>query len=86
MPDTSVCPINDIQMLNSNEIVPPGYKTISLSSYGENKTLAFGNKGPSGKIAVEFKISDNIPCINPLYSNKLYSHILESNYFTDKCY
>ena len=86
MPDTSVCPINDIQMLNSNEIVPPGYKTISLSSYGENKTLAFGNKGPSGKIAVEFKISDNIPCINPLYSNKLYSHILESNYFTDKCF
>ena len=86
MPSTSICPINDIQMLNFNEIVPPGYKSISLLSYGENKTLAFGNKGPSGKIAVEFKISDNIPCINPFFSNKVDSYILESNYNSDKCF
>ena len=77
------CPINDIQILNVKDKVPLGYKNISLNS--ENKMLVFGNKGASGKIAVEFKISENTPCLNPFFSNNLYSYILESTYFTDKC-
>ena len=85
MPSIKNCPINDIQILNVKDKVPLGYKNISLNSYGENKTLVFGNKGATGKIAIEFKISENTPCMNPYFSNNLFSYILDSTYNKDKC-
>ena len=84
MPTTSICPINDIQMLNPNDTVPSGYRSISiLSITGEKKLLAFGNVLTTGKIAFKFKVSDNTPCIDPFFSNRIVtSYILEANYMS----
>ena len=86
VPISDDCPINDIQILSNNETVPSGYKNISLNRNGEKKIIVFGNKGITGKIAVEFKISDNIPCMNPYFYNKIGDpYILENYQGRDKC-
>ena len=84
---TSDCPINDILMLSESDSIPSGYQTVSLVRNGAKKILAFSNKNiTNGKIVVEFKISDNIPCINPYFYNKLYNpYILDNISGRDKC-
>jgi hypothetical protein len=87
VPNDSTCPINDIQVQSVDQIIPTGYKTLDLTQGGVSKRLVFGNKGPSGKVLVEFKISDNTPCIDPKFSNVVSNfHLLEYNSVFDLCY
>jgi len=86
MQTNDVCPLNDIKMFSSSETVPSGYKTLNLNQNGVIKTLAFRNSSPSGKVVVEFKVSDNTPCIDPYFYNKITNpYILEVTNERDKC-
>ena len=77
-PLISDCPLNDIQIVNSNQIVAIEYKTILL---GNNKKLIFSKNKPNGAILVEAKLFENTPCVDPDYKNLKRSVYILDNYF-----
>jgi hypothetical protein len=81
---TEECPINDIQILGYDEELPIGYRSIRLDEF--NLTMAYGNQGPKGKIVIDFKISENRPCADPYFFNRVEKpYFLSSTNNRDKC-
>lgn len=78
------CPINKILFKNKTEIPPNdfNYTTVEL----ENQNIYYTNENINGKVLVQFKISEDIPCIDTQYSSLLNKpYLLSKNYEYSSC-
>ena len=77
-----LCPINDIGFFDSSDISSKNYHSIIFN----NKELRFTNKKNNSWVLTGFKISENHPCIDPAFENKVSkSYPLDFYVNRDKC-
>lgn len=77
------CPINNILVVNNKVQTPANYTSYDIS---DGKKIMYTNVETSGKILVEFKLSEGEPCMNPKYNNlNSEKHILENQNYNVGC-
>jgi len=87
-PDRIGCPYNYIKFLDSKEVIPTDrtYTVIPLGTNGEKGKFILSNQNTSGKIINQFKIDDNIPCLDPDYKNlNTTPYLLEKSFDKNSC-
>ena len=73
------CPINYLNILSINDSIPTDFNYTVLKF--DNKKLIYTNqKVDTGFIIADFKVSENFPCSNPSFENKIYSNFSYDNY------
>jgi hypothetical protein len=81
------CPINKLLLLNGNNLSTSDNYTYTNVIFGNGKTLIFSNQNISNQPLINFKISDNTPCIDPSFDNQVFQRSpLDFLYNKDKCY
>jgi len=88
--ENETCPINMIYFIDSenDNFIDNYHFNFTIVELDDVKRIAFTNQNIKGKVIIVFKIEDNYPCANPLYTNSKSSftkYILHPYFSLDQC-
>ena len=86
IPNATECPLNKILIRAKTEVPPTDFVYQTLPIDDGDKIIYYTNQDTKGYIVNEFRISEDVPCINNNYYNKkTKAYLLSNEYGYETC-